>query len=254
MVSPKKWVVLFGGAGREACVTSLLSAGMSIQAIIVPSRRSGKLEKTLDKLKNLSSEIVEVERENMAKILRSFAGQALLSVGFPYLIASDLLELFKPALNVHPTLLPRYRGPTTAAYILINNERESGSTIHHLTPQMDRGDILAQSRVPLTAFDTIRSLQRKVYASEGQLVLDALAALNGGAQAWPQDETQASEFPKKRTPADSQIDPSRSLLELFNQIRACDPEEFPAFFIYHDQKVCIRLWRPEKLNTEDDEI
>lgn len=254
MVSTKQWIVLFGGAGREVCVERMLDEGVKMLAIIVPARRNVRLELAVARLKALPCELVEVDRAGLADALRPWEGKALLSIGFPYLIADKLLALFQPALNVHPTLLPRYRGPTTAAYILLNDERESGSTVHHMTAEMDRGDIVAQSRIPLTAFDTIRSLQRKVYASEAQLVMVALAALESGTRARPQDESLASEFPKKRTPADSEIDPSRPLTELFNQIRACDPDEFPAFFMHHGQKVCVRLWRSEKPDTEDDEI
>lgn len=253
-VLSKDWIVLFGGAGREASVLRMLSLGLTISAIIVPSQRSTNLDKAISNLKTLDCELIEVSRESLAKALTPFAGKALFSVGFPYIIPRDLLALFNPALNMHPTLLPRYRGPTSAAYILINNERESGSTVHYMTPEMDRGDIIAQSKIPITPFDTIRSLQRKVYSSEPQLVIDALAAVDSGDSARPQNESEASEYPGKRTPADSEIDPSRPLTELINHIRACDPDEFPAFFFYHGQKVCVRLWRPSKPISDKDEI
>ena len=254
MVSKKKWIVLFGGAGREACVERMLTEGVKVLAIIVPALRNSKLDKVVERLKLLACDLVEVDRGGLEDALRPWEGNALLSIGFPYLIPEKLLVLFQPALNVHPTLLPRYRGPTTAAYILINDERESGSTVHYMTAEMDRGDIVVQSQEQLTAFDTIRSLQRKVYSSEPQLVIDALMALESGAQALPQNESKATEFPKKRTPDDSMIDPSKPLTALFNQIRACDPDEFPAYFYHQGEKVCIRIWRPEKPLGANDEI
>ena len=64
--------------------------------------------------------------------------------------------------------------------------------------------------------------------------------------ATPQDETQATVFPGKRVPKDSEIDPTKPLIELVNAIRACDPDEYPAFFYVEGQKVCIRLWRPDR--------
>jgi methionyl-tRNA formyltransferase len=254
MVSSKEWIILFGGAGRESSIERILAEGVRVLAIIVPSRRNAKLELTIERLERMPCELVEVDRAGLEDALLPWEGCALLSIGFPYLIPEKLLLLFQPAINLHPTLLPRYRGPTTAAYILLNGEHESGSTVHYMTPDMDRGDIIAQSRIQLSAFDTIRSLQRKVYASEAQLVMDALTALESGVQARPQDESKASEFPKKRTPEDSMIDPSRPLTELFNQIRACDPDEFPAHFYHLGEKVCIRIWRPEKPVEADGEI
>lgn len=254
MTKEISWIVLFGGAGREGCIKRMLAENVNILAIVVPARRSEKLENAVSKLKSLPCNIIEVEKSRLEEMLSYYSGNALLSIGFPYLIPADLLRLFQPALNVHPTQLPRYRGPTTGAYVLINNEQESGSTVHYMTEHMDRGDIVAQSRVSLTPFETLRSLQRKVYSREPDLVIEALEALKNGIKLQLQDQSHASEFPKKRVPADSEIDPTRPLNELFNTIRACDPDEFPAFFMIHGQKVCIRLWRPDKKQDEFDEI
>lgn len=252
--SKKQWVVMFGGAGREACIEQMLNEGVNIPVILVPKWRGARLENSLRHLRYLDLTIIEVDKAMLGNALTPYAGMALLSIGFPYLVDGELLKMFRPALNLHPTLLPHYRGPTTAAYILINGEKKSGSTVHFMTADMDRGYILAQSVVALNAFDTVRSLQRKVYATEPKLVMDAIVAMEAGVKPWPQDESQASEFPKRRTPADSEIDPARPLSELFNQIRSCDPDDFPAFFYHEGQKVCIRLWRPEKTAKEADEI
>lgn len=252
--SKKKWIILFGGAGREACIERMLLEDINVPAIVVPARRNAKLEAAVSKLKALNCELIEVERSSMAKVLGRFEGSALLSIGFPYLVPAELLGLFKPALNLHPTLLPRYRGPTSGAYILMNDEKESGSTIHYMTAEMDRGEILMQNCVLLSPFDTIRSLQRKVYAKEPELVIKALLALENGRKGASQDESQASEFPKKRTPKDSELDPALPLIDLVNKIRACDPSEFPAFFMYHGQKVCVQLRRYEREGVDDDEM
>ena len=66
--------------------------------------------------------------------------------------------------------------------------------------------------------------------------------------------SQATEFPRVRVPEDSKIDPSRPLTDIINLIRACDPDDFPAFFEYHGQKVGIKLWRLEKPLDESDMI
>lgn len=248
------WIILFGGAGRETCIERILSAGVKVSAIFIPQSRSVKLEDALNVLKKFNCKLIEVTKENMHAALRSYEGRSLLSIGFPYLVSRISLSLFHPAINMHPTLLPYYRGPTTGAYILMHNENESGSTVHYMTEKMDRGDIIAQSRVALTPFDTIRSLQRKVYQSEQELIVEALTKLEAGVPARPQDENISTEFKKKRTPSDSEINPARPLIELFDKIRACDPDEFPAYFTWHGEKVCIKLWRPYKPKDEDDLI
>lgn len=248
------WIVLFGGAGREFVIQRLVEEGVKIGAVVVPDRRSDKLEKSLDRIRLQGLPLIEVNRKNLADELLAFSGHGLLSIGFPYLIPHDAYSRFQPALNVHPTLLPKYRGPTTGAHIILNGERESGSTVHHITDEMDRGDVVAQSRISIGTFDTIRSMQRKVYESEPDLVLMALACVESGKSPEPQNEALASEYPKRRRPEDSEIDPRKPLLDLINEIRASDADDFPAFFYYNGEKVCIRLWRPEKDASSYDEI
>jgi len=248
------WVILFGGAGREACIERMLAEGIIVQAIIIPKHRSSKLEQSILKFKHLPCELIETEKAALPNILQSFKGMGLFSIGFPYLVPDRTLSLFEVALNIHPTLLPRYRGPASGAYILMNGEKESGSTVHFMTAKMDQGDIVAQSRISLSPFETTRSLQRKVYATEPQLIIDAFLALETEAKNKQQDESEASVYPLKRKPADSEIDPSLSLIELFDEIRACDPDDYPAYFYIHREKVCIKLWRPHKPKDEDDLI
>lgn len=241
---PLKWVVLFGGAGRESSIIKMVQAGVKVSKVVVPKQRNDKLNTSIERLVENDLEIMEVERNSLVYRLAPLAGAGLLSIGFPYVLTSQILSSFQPAINLHPTLLPKYRGPTTAAYVLINNEAVSGSTVHFMTEEVDRGPIICQSEVIVDAFDTVRSLQRRVYESEPMLLLGALEMLNSGATGVPQDEQLASYFPKKRSPADSEIDPKLPLIDLIHSIRACDPDEFPAFFIYRGEKVCIKLWRP----------
>jgi len=220
--------------------------------VLVPH---GGTEKFLASQKRLASKQIscsEVTRETFELEATSRSGFGLLSLGFPWRIPQSLYGNFEVALNVHPTLLPHYRGPTTGAYVLINGEEFSGSTVHQISADFDAGPIIAQSRVPLSPFETVQSLQRKVYASEPDLVMEALMKIQNGEAPTPQNTSEGSEFPKSRNPADSEIDPNKSLIELFNRIRASDELYFPAFFFHHGEKVCVKLWRPDKPGGEDD--
>ena len=254
-IRERPFLILFGGQGREGIVLQLLESGYRISAAVVPAHPSPKLQRSVERIRKVNIDVLECQKSNLGHALRQFAGHNLLSVGFPFLLSQEMLGLFPLCLNVHPTLLPRYRGPASGAYILINHEHESGSTVHLIDGGMDTGPIVLQYRVPLTPFDTIRSLQRKVYSIEPKLVADALVALDTpGFALVPQDETQATAYHEKRRPKDSEIDPHKSVLELFDFIRACDPDEFPAFFFAAGQRVCIRLWRPEREPGDDNDM
>lgn len=252
--SKQEWIVLFGGAGREAAVIALQEYPARITAVLVPERQNRRLTESVARLGDAGLTVVPVPRTHLAETLAPYSRCNLISIGFPYIVPAEVLSRHPLALNVHPTLLPKYRGPTTGAYILINNENVSGSTVHFMESEVDKGAVVAQSRVDLSSFDTVRSLQRKVYDSEAELLREAMDLLDRGSTGSPQDESQASAFPKMRKPEDSEVDPKRPLIELYNHIRACDPEDYPAFFFHEGEKVCIKLWRPMKRPECSDEI
>jgi methionyl-tRNA formyltransferase len=117
---------------------------------------------------------------------------------------------------------------------------------------MDSGDIIAQSRIKISPFDTIRSLQRKVYKTEPKLVLKAIQNIEKNIPPKVQNEKKASVFPNRRRPKDSQLDTSKTLEELINYIRACDPEKYPAYFKYQRKKLFIKIWRAKKPEKDKD--
>ena len=248
------WVVLFGGAGREEIIKLMLCEGIHISIVLAPKNQSKKLEGSIAAIRNLGVTLKTVGKNELLQALSKYQKGNMLSVGYPYIIPKSIYAQYRVALNVHPTLLPKYRGPTTGAYILINNETESGSTVHFLSEEADKGDIVLQSYVPLTPFDTLRSLQRKVYGKEPALVVKAMRSLDDGIIPTHQNEALATSYPKVRKPEDSEINPNKSLLELFNEIRATDPKEFPAFFYYHGAKVNVKFWRDSKLADSEGEL
>lgn len=253
-VSALPWTVLFGGAGRENIIESLISFGVSVSKIVVPDKRGDELIESINVLQDFSVPYERTTARGLAKSLWGLEENVLLSIGFPYQIPTAIFSRHPIALNIHPTLLPKYRGPTTGANILINGEKQTGSSVHLIEENFDSGAIIAQSQVTLSPFDTIRSMQRRVYESEPDLLIEAIKKLESGYCPIEQDHMKASTFSRARKPVDSLIDSSRPLVDLVNEIRACDAEKFPAFFEYYGQKVCIKLWRPDKPDNEDDFI
>lgn len=247
-------VVLFGSWGREDSVLKLKENGYRIAAVVAPEKTSPRLEESLERIRAARIELKQCRKATLAETLEPFAGGVLLSIGFPYIVADEILQKFDLCLNVHPTQLPRYRGATSGAYIIINNEKESGSTVHLMDAEMDTGAVVAQSRVPLSRFDTTRSMQRKVYAAEPDLVLEAFRRLDEpGFAPQIQDESKATEYTARRKPEDSEIDPNKPLTELFDFIRSCDPHDYPAFFFVEGEKICLKLWRPERADGETED-
>lgn len=247
MTNGRPITILFGGPQRERVVLSLRDAGHDVSRVIAPAQQNQRLRVSVEALRLAGFVVIEMSRLEVSQLQPIRDDEILFSVGFPYLLSRELLDRFSVSLNLHPTMLPKYRGPTSGAYIIMNNEKQSGVTAHLIDEGMDTGAVVCQRTFDLTRFDTVRSLQRKAYSLEPEVAVEAVRLLQQpDFSPQPQDESRASVYQAKRTPADSEVDPTKSLAELYDFIRACDPDDYPAFFMLEGQKVCIRLWRPER--------
>jgi methionyl-tRNA formyltransferase len=127
------------------------------------------------------------------------------------------------ALNMHGSLLPRYRGRAPVNWAVLFGERETGATLHYMTEQPDAGDIVAQTAVPILPDDTAREVFDKVTVA-AEMTLDRVlpGLIDGTAPRLPQDLARGSYF-GGRTPADGTIDWNRDAATIHNLVRAVAP-------------------------------
>jgi len=246
----------FSSGPRERVLDAVIHAGHEIAGVYVSDPvRWPKVAPTVQIAERRRIPVRIVRRADLPALGCQLAGQTCLSVGFALIFPPTFLDRVGCCLNVHGTLLPNYPGARTLNWIIEQGEQESGVTVHLVDAGVDSGPILLQRSFPISHFDTGRSLTRKTLAFEPQVVVDALAffALLGAQAARPQRIAEAKRFPD-RVPAHSQIDPSRPLAALYNQIRAADPDLYPAFFWMDGEKVCVRMWRPLKPAGEEDMV
>lgn len=164
----------------------------------------------------------------------------LISVAFGQFIPSRLLEsLPLGGINLHPSFLPRYRGAAPVAWALIRGERETGVTVHYLSPRVDAGAILAQERVIIKAEDDCPSLSAQLFTQGARLLLRVVAELEEGrARSFSQDESLATRAPRLRK-EDGRLDWRRPAEELSDLIRGLNP--WPGAFSYLNWKGRKRL-------------
>ena len=94
-------------------------------------------------------------------------------------------------LNIHPSLLPRYRGAAPLQWALINGDRQTGISILQVTPRLDDGDILLQEKVEILPEENALELGERLAVLGGKLAARAMSQLeNGTAKGIPQDEEQ----------------------------------------------------------------
>lgn len=106
--------------------------------------------------------------------------QRICLAGFMRVLSAGFVESWAGRmLNIHPSLLPKFKGLNTHARALEAGETEHGATVHWVTPELDSGAIIAQARLPILPNDTAESLQTRVHALEHTLYPEALQKVAG---------------------------------------------------------------------------
>jgi len=238
-------VLVFAGPDREGVVLHLLHEGLPVRAMFVPAkprpRQRASIRAAVAACQKHHVPVTEVTAQTLAAALEPHAGNVLLNIGGEYFLPRPLRERFHMCLNLHPTLLPRCRGASSIAHVILEGDAYHGSTVHVMEDELDAGPIVMQAKFPVSPYDTYTTLQTKAYALEPELAAHAVAqCLCGQARPVPQNQTLATSYPPS-TPDDSRIDPDESLLSLLDKIRACHPMEFPAFFDLDDRRVVVTV-------------
>jgi methionyl-tRNA formyltransferase len=164
----------------------------------------------------------------------------LFSCYYRHMLKPPVLDLPRlGALNLHGSLLPRYRGRVPVNWVLVHGETETGVTLHYMVAKADQGDIVAQERVPITFEDTALTLFAKMTAAAQGLMREAYPLLRAGtAPRLSQDHNQASYY-GGRTPADGLIDWRHSAQQTYNLVRAVTHPYPGAFTIFQGRKLLV---------------
>ena len=125
--------------------------------------------------------------------------------------------------NVHPSLLPKHRGPSPVAFTLLEGDEVAGVTLMRLDEGMDSGPIIAQEEQPLTPQDTVETLTNMLFREGAQLLVRSLPLyVQGDLVPRPQEEAQAT-YARKLTKEDGIIQWELSAESLWRQVRAYSP-------------------------------
>lgn len=172
--------------------------------------------------------------------IRELQPEIVFSFYYRRLLSKKILEIPpRGALNLHGSLLPAYRGRCPINWVLVRGEKETGVTLHYMTPRPDDGEIVARRAFPIGEEETAKDLFVKAEAAARELLDEALPLLEAGtAPRFPQDPARASYF-GGRTPADGRIDWSRPAGEIHNLVRAVARPYPGAFSFAGDRKLLV---------------
>jgi methionyl-tRNA formyltransferase len=249
----------------------LVETGCHIQLVVTqPDRPKGRgLELVPSPVKQRAVQLhLPISQPERIKNHQEFRNQlarlkpdAIIVVGYGRIIPQWMLDL--PPLgniNLHASLLPKYRGAAPIQWAIANGETVTGVTTMKIDAGLDTGDIVLQREMPIAIEDTTETLSRKLAAVGAELVVETLPGLQSGTiHPRPQDDSQATLAPilKKE---DGLIDFARSALEILNRMRGFQP--WPGAYTKFRGKN-LQVWKgarfdrelaPAEIGMEDDHL
>ncbi|MFL2081308.1 methionyl-tRNA formyltransferase [Latilactobacillus sakei] len=175
----------------------------------------------------------------------------IVTAAYGQFLPTKLLEAAKiAAINVHGSLLPKYRGGAPIQYAVLNGDSEIGITIMHMAKKMDAGDMIEQASIPIEATDDTGSLFDKLSYVGRDLLLKTLPGIIAQtAPRTPQDEAQVT-FAYNITKEQEQLDINQPAEQLVNQIRALRPQT-GAWLAVNGQRT--KIWQATVAETTTDQ-
>ncbi len=228
---------------------ALVEAGYQIAAVYTrPDRPAGRgLRPRPPPVKELAQELglpvrqpESLRRPEAIAELRALAPEVIVVCAYGQILRRPVLEVPpRGVLNVHPSLLPRHRGPSPIAAAILAGDAETGVTIMLMDEGMDTGPVLAQRSLPVSPFDSAGTLGEKLSHLAAELLLDTLPRwLRGEITPQPQDESRATVTRLLRK-EDGAIDWRLPAEEIWRRVRAYDP--WPGAYTYLDGEQ-LHIW------------
>jgi len=212
------------------CLSVLLAHGVEV-ALVVTHRDNPKETIWFDSVAELAAlhgiPVITPDNPNVPEVveqIRALQPDFLFSFYYREMLRRELLEIPKRgALNMHGSLLPKYRGRVPVNWAIIHGETETGATLHDMTEKPDNGDIVAQQAVPILSDDTALQVFHKVTVA-AEIALNGVlpALLAGTAPRVKQDLSKGAYFGGRKA-EDGVIDWSQSARQIHNLVRAVAP-------------------------------
>ena len=222
-----------GSPGFATPILRLLAQSYSIAGVVTqPDRPSGRgqiLTPPPVKLtaQELGLEVIQPERLRRPEafaLLEAMAPDLIVVAAYGQILRQNVLDLPRyGCINVHASLLPRWRGAAPIQAALLHGDPSSGATIMKMDVGVDTGDMLAAREVPILPDDNSGTLTPRIAQTGAELLIATLPAyLDGSLQPRPQDSTLAT-YASMLKKEEGELDFSQNALSLLNRVRAFNP-------------------------------
>ncbi len=211
----------------------LLDHGFNVVALVTqPDRPQGRKQEVIPSQIKYAAirrgvPVLQPEDVNSPRglaMVRSYQPDLLLTAAYGQILSAELLGIAPlGGINLHGSILPKYRGAAPVARAIQKGETESGVTVIRMTPRIDAGGMLSMARTPIDPEETAAELEARLSVLGAPLIADAIRSISdGNATALPQEKTKVTKAPKLAK-EDGLVDWSKPAQDIHNLIRAMQP-------------------------------
>ena len=218
------------------CLKTLLSGGVAVPLVVtVPDdpREQQWFASVAATAADYGLDVVAPEDTHAPRLIRRISElqpDFVFSFYYRSMLGAPLLRAARRgALNMHGSLLPKYRGRAPVNWAILHGEHETGATLHYMVERADAGDIVDSQAVPILIDDDAREVFDKVTVAAETVLARSLPALIAGTAPRRPQPILAGQYFGRRRPEDGRIHWSRPALEIHNLVRAVAPP-FPGAF------------------------
>lgn len=231
---------------------ALIEAGHEITAVVTqpdkPKGRSGKLQPPPVKECALRHDIpvfqpVKIKTPEAVAKLGTYEADIYIVAAFGQILSQEILDMPRfGCLNIHASLLPKYRGASPIQHVIIDGEQETGVTIMQMNAGLDTGDMLYKKAIPIAADDTYETLHDKLMVLGGEAITEALPLLEAGRLVPEKQDDACSCYAPLIKKEMGRLDFNRDVRALDQLIRGVTP--WPSAYTFYKGKQ-MKIWRAE---------
>tara|TARA_B110000046_G_scaffold146782_1_gene154219 strand:- start:296 stop:1180 length:885 start_codon:yes stop_codon:yes gene_type:complete len=217
-MNQKSIVVFASGDLGAKLLHYVVKSGYKVKAVLTNKHSTAIIDFT-KKIK-LPIFIGNPNNDTGIGFIKNFNSEIMLSVNYIFLVKTNIFGSFDFPINIHGSLLPKYRGRTPHIWAIINNEKETGITSHFINEGCDEGDIIFQKTVPIGVFDTGASILVKFERLYPTIIDKTLHLVDSGKLHKTKQNHSVATFFGKRVPEDGEINWNWQKEQIYNWVRA----------------------------------
>lgn len=240
---------------------ALIEAGHEIAAVVTqpdkPKGRSGQMQFPPVKECALKHGLTvwqpqKIKTPEWVDRLRQLQADIFVVAAFGQILSKEILDMPKyGCVNIHASLLPKYRGAAPINWAIINGEKETGVTIMQMNEGIDTGDMLSHTVVPIAPKETAATLFDKLAKAGAELIVETLPRLETGEIIpVPQDESQASHV-KMMSKSLGRIDWNKDAVTIERLVRGLN--SWPSAYTYFQEK-SVKIWDCDVVENDTTEV